>query len=337
MAYTAISDIIVPQVFAPYMLEQSLEKNALIKSGLVAMNPALSAALAGGGLTFNFPSFRNADESSTAANVSSSDATSNATPEKMVGRSNIAVRMERNKVWQSTDLTASVAGADPLLALAAQLGDSINKWRTATLFSLLAGVVNETNMASNVNTIASESVSGAGVATKISSGAIIDTLGAWGDMASSAQGVALVMHSDVYRALQKLEPTAFLPLSTTNIFFPAFMGMPVLVDDRYTKRAGTTDGSVYTTFYFKPGALEFGMTPHANAVEPFRAPLAGNGGGAETLSVRDIFTYHVVGTKFTSNTITGDLPTDANLALAANWALAYSAKAVGVAALIHNI
>src|SRR5574343_307909 len=140
MASTRISDIVVPQIFAPYVLEASLEKQALLKSGLVPVNHALSAKLAGGGLTFNFPSFRNADESATAANVSSSNETVTATPEKLVGRSNIAVRMERNKLWSSADLTAEIAGADPLAALGAKVGDAIAKWRNASLFSTIAGV-----------------------------------------------------------------------------------------------------------------------------------------------------------------------------------------------------
>lgn len=335
MASTAISDIIVPGIFAPYALEQSLEKNALIKSGLIVVNPALSNALAGGGLTFNFPSFRNADESATAANVSSSNAATNATPEKMVARSNVAVRLERNKVWQSTDLTAAVAGADPLAAVGAQVADAINKWRNASLFSTLAGVVNETNMSASVNTIASESIAGQSATTKYSAGALIDTLAAWGDAADSAP--TLVMHSAMFRALQKSEPNSFVPVSSTNVFFPTYLGFPVLVDDRYTSRAGTTDGVVYTVYLIKAGAIEAGMTQHANAVEAERSVLAGNGGGAEMLAFRDIFSYHIVGTKFLSTSVAGDLPTDAELATAANWGLAYQAKAVGIAALVCNL
>lgn len=336
MASTAISDIVVPQVFAPYALEQSLEKQALLKSGLIAINPALSARLAGGGLTFNFPSFRNADESATAANVSNSNASSNATPEKMVARSNIAVRSERNKVWSSTDLTAAVAGADPLAALAAQVGDSIAKWRDATLFSTIAGVVNETNMAASVNTIAAESVAGQSASTKYSSGALIDTLAAWGDMGVDNAPV-LVMHSDMFRALMKTEPNSFVPVSSTNVFFPTYLGFPVLVQDRYTKRAGTTDGFVYTIYMVKAGAIEMGVAPHANAVEVERSVLAGNGGGSELLAFRDIFSFHIVGTKFLSASVAGDLPTDAELATAANWGLVGQAKAVGVAALVCNL
>lgn len=337
MASTAISNIVVPEVFAPYMLEMSMEKNAFVKSGLIAVNPALSAKLAGGGLTFSFPSFRNADESSTAANVSNSDAASNATPEGLVARSNIAVRLERNKVWSSTDLTASVAGADPLQALGLQLGDSINKWRTASLMSVMAGVVNETRMAASVNTIASESIAGQSASTKWSVGALIDTLAAWGDSAvDAANAPAILMHSAVFRSLQKAEPNSFVPVSTSNVFFPTYLGMPVIVDDRYTSRAGTTDGVVYTSYLIKRGAVEFGSAVHANAVEVERNVLGGNGGGAELLAARDIFAYHIIGTKFTG-TPAADLPTDAELATASNWALAYSTKAIGVAALVHNI
>lgn len=335
MASTAISDIIVPQVFAPYALEQSLARYPLLNGGIISLNPALSANLAGGGLTFNFPSFRNVDESATAANVSNSDAASAATPEKMVARSNIAVRMERNKVWSSTDLTAAVAGADPLAAVAAYAADAINKWRNASLFSVLGGVMNETVMASSVNTIASESIAGASAATKYSADALIDTMSVWGD--SALEAPMLVMHSDMFRKLQKSEPNAFVPVSSTNVFFPTYLGFPVMVQDTYTKRAGTTDGSVYTIYMVKPGAIEMGVTQHANAVEVERSVLGGNGGGAELLAFRDIFTFHIVGTKFTSASVAGDLPTDGELATAANWNAVYNAKGIGVAALVCNL
>lgn len=334
MANTAISDIVVPQVFAPYALEQSIEKNALIKSGVAALNPALSARLAGGGLTFNFPSFRNADQSSTAANSSVSDSSVNAVPEKMLARSNVAVRMERNKVWSSTDLTAAVAGADPLQAVIAYAQDAVNKWRTASVMSVMAGVVNETRLATSVNTIASESIAGQSASTKWSAGALIDTLAVWGDMGMEAP--VLLMHSAVFRSLQKTEPNAFVPVSSTNVFFPTYLGFPVLVDDRYTSRAGTTDGVVYTTYLLKPGAIEYGIGRHANPVEVERSVLGGNGGGAELLALRDVFTFHIVGAKFTG-TPAADIPTDTELATASNWAIAFDAKQMGVAALVHNI
>lgn len=344
MASTQISDIVVPTQFAAYALEASLEKNALLKSGLIALNPLLSAKLqAGGGITFNFPSFKNADESSTAANVPSSDASTKATPEKMVARSNIAVRMERNKLWSSADLTATVAGADPLQALIAQVGDAVAKWRTATLMSVLGGVVNTTVLGAtgsggNVNVIAAEATGSVTADTSFSAGALIDTLAVWGDMGvdADAEKPFVVMHPAIKRRLMKADPVSFRPASEANVFFDTYLGFQVITSERYTSRAGTTSGTVYTTYLVKPGAIEMGVGSVETPVEVDRDPAAGNGGGADTLAFRDAFCFHVVGTKYTSPVIAADLPSDAELATAASWNRVFSNKAIGIAALVHN-
>ena len=51
---------------------------------------------------------------------------------------------------------------------------------------------------------------------------------------------------------------------------------------------------------------------------------------AEILAARDILAFHVVGTKFVG-TPAGELPTNAELATAANWAAVSQTKAIGVA------
>jgi hypothetical protein len=55
MAETRIADVIVPEVFTEYTLEDSIYRSRLFNSGIMAVNPALTSLLNGGGTTFNLP------------------------------------------------------------------------------------------------------------------------------------------------------------------------------------------------------------------------------------------------------------------------------------------
>lgn len=331
---TRISDIIVPEVFAPYMLEQSLEADKLVQSGVIVENPAISKYLAGGGSTFNFPSFKSIDEGTTPVNVPTSDATVLATPESLTGRAQRAIRVERNRVFGSTDLTASLAGADPLQAAASMLGRAILKWRQASLLSVVQGVI--AMLPDHVLSVAVQDETQVQAANKFSTSGLIDSQAAFGDLGLEP-GTILAMHSDVKRLLQKNQPNLFIPTAQTNIGLDSYMGYPTLVDDRIGKVANTAaNGFVYTIYTIKPGAIEFGYTQHANPVEVQRFVAGGNGAGSEQLAARDIFTYHVVGTKW-QGTPAGDIVADSELATSGNWSQVFLSKAIGICAYSFNM
>jgi hypothetical protein len=52
MAVVRLGDVIIPEVFNPYMLKETMEKADVFQSGLVVMNDDLSTKLSGGGTTF---------------------------------------------------------------------------------------------------------------------------------------------------------------------------------------------------------------------------------------------------------------------------------------------
>jgi len=348
MAVTRLSDVIVPQVFASYMLEQSIVKNLLIQSGVVSENAVLSAYLAGGGQTFNLPSWKPIDQNGTAANVPSDDTAVQATPEAVVARKQIAVRLDRNKVFGTADITAALAGSDPLDAVGSYAGLAINQWRQDSLRNVLLGCVNVTNAAGLVNSVAVEATGSYTAATRINASTVIDTFTGWGDSIMAMKGSAIFMHSDTYRYLVKNDFTSFsrgsfqtisLGQNATTGAAPGmdqYLGMWVFVDDTLPKVAGTTSGFKYTSYIVKPGAVTFGMTPAEFPVEVQRFVKDANGGGGEYLALRDTFSYHIGGFKFNSASVAGVVPTDAELATVSNWSQVFNNKAVGVAALIHN-
>ncbi len=333
MAYTRISDIIVPSVFAGYLSEQSVQANKLIASGLVTLNPTLSAYLAGPSVAFNLPFWKNIDNDSTSANVPSDDATVIATPEKITAGSQVAVRVMRNRSYQSADLAGILAGSDPVAAIATQLAARQNSDRQAELMNVLAGTINETNAANLVHTIAAEATGSVTSATKFGTDALIDAVtNAWGDNAGAG---GLVIHSKTFAAMQKANLITFMPTSTQDIGFGTYLGYTLIVDDKAPVRAGTTSGLVYTSYVVRPGGIAMGVAAEDIPIEFDRAPAAGNGMGVETMFARDRFSFHVAGTAWAGSV--SAVPTGAALATASNWTKVFQDKNVGVAAIVHNL
>ena len=58
---TQVADVVVPEIFTPYVQQLTEQKARLIQSGAMVRDPAIDQLLAGGGLTFNVPSWRDLD------------------------------------------------------------------------------------------------------------------------------------------------------------------------------------------------------------------------------------------------------------------------------------
>jgi hypothetical protein len=150
------------------------------------------------------------------------------------------------------------------------------------------------------------------------------------------------MHSATEAALRKLDLIDFIPDSEGKAQIRVFQGRRVIVDDHMPVRAGTTDGQVYTTYLFGPGAFAKGASPLDSA------PLLGGIGtkGLElsrqaldsdsSLINRRRYILHPRGVKFTSASVAGDSPTNAELELGANWTRVWENKNVRVVAVVHN-
>ena len=151
------------------------------------------------------------------------------------------------------------------------------------------------------------------------------------------------MHSAVEAALRKLDLIDFIPDSQGEAQIRTFQGRRVIVDDGCPSRAGTTDGLVYTTYLFGPGAFGMGFADLNGA------PVEGGHGTEGCEMARDAlnsdtflvnrrrFIMHPRGVKFTSASVAGANPTNAELETAANWVRVWENKNVPVVAVTHNI
>jgi hypothetical protein len=142
--------------------------------------------------------------------------------------------------------------------------------------------------------------------------------------------------------LRKLDLIDFVPDSEGKVQIKSFQGRRVIVDDTLPTRNGTTDGIVYTSYLFGPGAFGKGSSPldteplqggfGTAGVEIARAPL-----DSDTILInRRRYILHPRGVKFTSASVAGDTPTNAELELGANWTRVFENKNVRMVAIDHN-
>ncbi len=317
MAATAISDVVVPEVFAPYAMQEAEKTNRLIQSGGVVIDGALSTFADAGGKTIDVPSWEAIDSGDAEFEAQTDDESDEATVNAVGTGEEIAVKMKDVKVWGSANLAAALAGSNPLTQVASKVAGAINTNRQFKIVSILKGLFGTAGAltSSHLN-------DQSGVA--YSSDLLIDTLAPWGDM--SNEMVVLVVHSAIFRSMQKENLITYRPLSDQSIMFPVYLGQYLIVVDD----TAPVSGSVYTSFMLKPGAIRMGIGQGETVLHT--EPLKGNGAGIEYFIQRDTYVPHVGGVAWTG-TPSGVFPTSAELATPGNWTKVFSNKHIPVAAL----
>lgn len=339
MAITKLVDLVVPEIFTPYVQQMTEEKSRLIASGAVVRDASLDVKLAGGGLTFNDPSFK--DLANDADNVASDNEATVSTPNKIGSATEIQVRLERNQSWSAMDLGADLAGADPMTAIANRVSDYWRRRLQAMFVATGTGVFadNAAAPAGTEHTIndLTNDISGVSFAdgvTNFSAEAFLDAAVTMGD---SMEDLGMVfMHSIVYNRALKNNLIDFIPDSTNADAraIPTFLSRQVIVDDGVPRTSG-----VFQTWLFGAGAFRLGMGLPRVPTEVDRAPAAGNGAGQETLYSRTVWCLHPVGHKYAvASPASGgpsNLTTSGNLAHADSWERVFAErKMIKIARLI---
>lgn len=311
---TQVSDVVVPAIFTPYVQQFTEEKARLVQSGALARDAFIDNLLAGGGITFNVPSFRDLDND--ADNVSTDDVSDviaanyaagtpnprlDSTPLKIETDTEIAVRLSRNSSWSSADLASALAGEDPMSAIGSRVGFYWTRRLQAVYIATWQGVSKD-NAANDAGDYAADIAGGAFVdgVTNFSAEAFIDAKLTMGD---SMEDLSLVMvHSTVYSRMQKNNLIDFIPDARGEVNIPTFQGAMIIIDDNMPNGTAAVRGSgaagtagVFETWLFGSGASRLGVGSAKVPTEVHREPLAGNGGGQEVLTSRNEWTIHPVG------------------------------------------
>lgn len=314
MAKTKISDVIVPEVFNPYVVQRTMELSALYNSGIIANNPELDRLATSGGTTINMPYWEdlNGDDEV----LSDSGAL---TPDKITAGQDIAVLLMRGKAWSANDLAKALSGSDPMAAIGDLVAEYWARMMQKTLIKLLDGAFTGTDMTNKVHDISSLSAD-----NTINGETFLDALQLMGDAKDKLTGV--VMHSATETQLRK-NNLIQTELDSNNKPISLFMEKRVIVDDSCPVTSGA-----YTTYLFGQGAIGLGNGAAPVPTETDRDSLAGD----DILINRKHYILHPRGVKWIGSAA-GSSPTNAELATGTNWSKVYEDKAIRMVKFVHKL
>lgn len=326
-AVTKLTDVIVPELFSQYVLEQTKEKSELINSGAIENNPLLDTLVNGGGTTLKMPKWNDLTGDSQVFSENSDIET-----DKITSHKEIATLLLRAKGWSAHDMAAALAGDDPMRRIAERVADWWIRDEKKIVLSILKGVFASASMASHV--LDETSVSGAD--TKISAKLVLDAKQLMGDAASDLS--LIYMHSAVYTELQKQQLITFVEPAGAKIKIPTYLGYNVICDDSAPVELGT-DGAKdkFTTYLLSRGCIQRGQGTPAGfvATETFRNAKK----SVDELYNRQAKVLHPKGMSWIGGAnIADETPSNAELEVGTNWTMAAAeAKQVGMVAFVHTL
>jgi hypothetical protein len=334
---TLRSDIIIPEIFTPYVLEQTTLRDAFLASGVVQPMAELNATE--GGDYVNIPFWK--------ANLTGdfevlSDSTS-LTPGKITADKQVGVILHRGRAFESRDLAALAAGADPMAAIGAKVAEYVANQRQKDLLACLAGVFGPIGSSNASASFTGLTIDGGGSGETILSPSHIARaralLGDQGDKIS-----AICMHSAVYYDLVerkaidyvsaadvRVTPDSTMPDAfggsiaqayASDASVPFYMGMRVIISDD-VQESGSSPNKKFATYFFTQGAIASGEQM-AMQTETDRDILA----KSDAMSIDLHYCYHPIGSKYV--TTAGSNPNRTVLATMANWTKVYETKNIGV-------
>ena len=328
---TLRSDIIVPEIFTPYLIEATTQRDAFLSSGVVQPMAELDASE--GGDFINVPFF--------SANLSGDfevlTDSSSLTPGKITANKQVGVVLHRGRAFESRDLAALAAGADPMAAIATKVAAYVANQRQKDLIKCLEGVFG--GLTSNTGAAFIDLSFDKTGQTALGPRQVAKARALLGDQGDKLTAVA--MHSAVYydlverKAIDYITNTeARLSTSATGASsinaiagsiasayagdnsVPTFMGLRVIVSDDLAPTSTN-----YPVYFFTAGAIASGEQM-ALRTETDRDILA----KSDAMAIDLHYCYHPIGAKW-GTTVN---PTQAQLATIGNWTKVYETKNIGI-------
>lgn len=321
MAGTTLSDVIVPELFTKYVVQKTMELSALFNSGIVTNNAEFDRLASEAAPIHNMPFFE--DLQGDSENVTED---TDLTAKKITSNKDVSTTIRRAAMWSATDLSAALAGADPMAAIGNLVAGFWARDMQKELINILNGVFAATTMTNHVLDVSTEE----GAAANISASVFIDGLQMLGD--AQSQLTAVAMHSAVKSYLKK-QNLITTQRDSNSVEFETYQDRRVIVDD-----GCPYSGGVYTTYLFGNGAIAFGNGNPVGFVATEVDRDKKKGSGVDYLINRRTFILHPRGVQWTNSSRAAvESPTRADLANKANWKRVYEDKAIRLVAIKHKI
>jgi hypothetical protein len=336
MAVVQLTDVIVPDVFTSYIIQNTFERTALVMSGVAQRNSVIETQLRAGADSFTVPFWN--DLANDEANIGNDDPESFSTPKKINAGKQQVRKSFLHQSWSAMNLASELAGSDAVARIQNRVMSYWERQVQRRLVASLQGILAD-NIANDDEDMVLDISGEAGAAAKFSATAVIDATESLGDNLSAVSAIA--MHSDIYRTALKSDLIATLQDSAGRPF-QTFRGLAVIVDDGLPKVdvSDVEDPADYnyTSVLFGPGAVGWGMSAPriAAGTEVENIPSAGNGAGQQVVHSRYNLAVHPAGFRWLEGTVADESPTIAELMLAANWSRVVERKAVPLAFLVSK-
>lgn len=313
---TKVLDVITPEVFNQYMEQYTAQKSLIISSGVAIPDERVSKMITAGGKLVHMPFWNDLDGEDEVL----SDSTELGTG-KITSGQDIAGVMYRGRGWSVNELAAVFAGSDPVKSILAKMNDYWVRQEQKVLLAVLKGLF------SSGGALASSHLLDAST-KNITAATVLDAKQLLGDAADKLQ--IMVMHSAVLTKLQKDNLIQYIQPTDATVQIPTYLGYRVVVDD-----SNAPEGNIYTTYLLASGSFgrNTGEPADLTTFETSRKAAA----GIDEIFTRRAFVYHPYGVKFTSASVAGLTPSNAELATASNWEKVYDNKNIGIVAIKHLV
>jgi hypothetical protein len=338
---TVRSDVIIPEIFTPYLIEATTVRNSFLTSGVVTALDALNVNEGGDKVTI--PNWK-ADLSGDAERLT--DSTS-LTPGKITADKQIGVVLHRGRAWESRDLARLAAGSDPMGAIGAKVADYIANQQQKDLIASLKGVFGALGSSNSGAAFAALTVDASGSGeTNLGPRQIAAAEALLNE--DSDKLAAIVMHPLVYADLKERKAIDYVTATdarvtastiaagsldamnafggsvaaayTNNTQIPFYMGMRV-IRSKDVPTSGTGSTTKYACYVMAAGAVGTGQQAALRS-EVDRDILA----KSDAMSVDWHNVYHPLGARY----IGAVNPEQADLATAANWEKVFETENLGI-------
>ena len=333
MPGTTLRDVIVPELFNPYVISRTMELSALLQCGIITNNSEFDALASQAAPTVNMPFFEDLTGESEQV-IEGGDLTDN----KISSSKDVAAIIRRAKMWSATDLSAALAGSDPMAAIATLVAQFWARDMQKELIAVLNGIFGtvpaggsgtppaETRLESNLLDISGKS----GAAANWSGSAFIDAEQKLGDAKAQLTGVCMHSATEAYLKKQNLIDTV---QPSNDVAFGTYQGKRVIVDDGCPVASG-----VYTTYLFGNGAVALGNGNPVGFVPTETDRAKRKGSGVDYLINRRTSILHPRGVAFTSASVAKtEGPSRAELSDPKNWNPVYEPKQIRIVAFKHKL
>lgn len=331
---TTLEDVIVPELFNPYVVRRSMELSALLNCGIIANNTEFDRLASQAAPTVKMPFFEDLTGESEQV-IEGKDLEDN----KITSSKDVAVIIRRAKMWSATDLSAAMAGTDPMMAIGELVAAFWARDMQKELIAILNGIFGtilgttgetatqaETRLESNLLDISGEK----GAAANWSGSAFIDAEQRLGDAKAQLTGIAMHSATESYLKKQNLIDTV---QPSNDPGFNIYQGKRIVVDD-----GCPVENGIFTTYLFGNGAVALGNGSPAGDVPTETDRAKRKGSGVDYLINRRTSILHPRGVAFTSaNVEKAEGPSREEMRDSANWKPVYEPKQIRIVAFKHKL